>query len=108
MTAIEKAKEALKNYADEIAYSCYGEYCKNADICKSQCPHRKTCEITAGYREAIAALKAEKPVEDARKLSHWIQSGAHDYQEFWDCVVSQEIQQYAEAYHERKMKESGR
>ena len=93
MTTIEKAKLEIRWVINEFRLGADLQYRPNRSA------------VLDKLQEAIAALESEKPAEDARKLSHWIQSGAHDYQEFWDCVVPQEIQQFAEAYHAKRCAE---
>lgn len=88
MSAIEKAKDYLGRV---IAEECAKEDWDGV--------------VLVYAREALAALEAEKPAEDALELASKIEHGAHDYAKFWRRVLPQWLQSYAEAYHAKKCAE---
>lgn len=99
MDAIEKAIEAL-----EMALREHNDFMRQADLPTGS----KVIE------EAIAALEAEKPAEDANDIVIAIRS--YNTVPNGQCCgdpykiaiesASSLIQQYAEAYHERRIKEA--
>ena len=98
MNAIEKAKEAL-----EMALREHNDFMRQADLPTGS----KVIE------EAIAALEAEKPAEDANDIVIEIRSynTVPNGQCFGDPYkiaiesASSLIQQYAEAYHAKRCEE---
>ena len=84
MPAIEKAKEALEQYAYKPKSA--------TDRPQTQREYR-ACE-------ALAALEAEKPAEEAMIIAAQYAQTQFDME-----ALTQQIQQYAEAYHAKKQAE---
>ena len=56
------------------------------------------------FQESLAEL--DNPVDvDARIIARDISTGALEYAEYWDNIVTKLIQQYAEQYHAKKCAE---
>jgi len=99
MTAIEKALEEIR----EDACVLFGIH--HTALSEGFGPAKR---IINRVDEALAALEAEKPAEDAIKVAEYLFNMEYPNTPIkWMLSSAKVIQQYAEAYHERKMKESG-
>ncbi len=99
MTTIEKAKDALIIHHNTLHLII--------DILARHDPVSREfsvefAKVDEKYSEALAALEAEKPAEDAIDVVERIYEL---YGDNWTKESIEVLQQYAEGYHERKMKE---